>query len=78
MTVRGPETIRESGEIVVDGVRFAKTIVSVTKTPSGRDLVSTVTFARITLNEPVAPGLFDAPSVIRPGKPKAAPAPAKN
>jgi hypothetical protein len=78
MTVRGPETIRESGEIVVDGVRFAKTIVSVTKTPSGRDLVSTVTFARITLNEPVAPGLFDVPSVIRAVPPKPAPAPGKN
>jgi hypothetical protein len=76
LTVRGAESIRESGEIVVDGVRFARTIVSVTKMPSGKDLVSTVTFTKVTLNEPVAPGLFAAPSAVRPAQPRPAPAPA--
>jgi hypothetical protein len=33
-----PETIRESGEIMVNGVRFPKTIVSVIKKASGKDL----------------------------------------
>lgn len=65
LTVRGRESIRESGDLMVDGVRFARTIVSVTRTPGGRDLTSTVTFTRITLNETVAPGLFEAPSVVR-------------
>jgi len=78
LTVRGPEEIRESGEILVDGVRFAKTIVSVTKTPSNKSLVSTVTFARISLNEPVAPGLFEVPSIIRPTRTGAAPGASKN
>lgn len=67
LTVRGPETIRESGEIRVDGLRFAKTIVSDTKLASGRDVVSTVTFDRIVLNEPLDPAMFAAPSILPSG-----------
>jgi hypothetical protein len=67
LTVRGPETIRESGEIRVDGLRFAKTIVSDTKTPAGKDIVATVTFDRIVLNEPTGPGMFAAPAVVPSG-----------
>jgi hypothetical protein len=77
LTVRGEESIRENGDFMVDGVRFARTIVSVTKMPGGRDRVSTVTFTRITLNEPVAPGLFAAPSASGPGRPRPAPAAGK-
>lgn len=77
LTVRGPESIRESGEIRADGVRFARTIVSVTRTPSGRDLVSTVTFSSVTLNEPLKPGLFDAPSIVPASPAGAAANPAK-
>ena len=62
-TVRGKETIRESGEIRVDGIRFPKTIVSVRKTASGKDLVSTVTFESVVLNEPPGPDVFAAPSI---------------
>ncbi len=62
LTVRGPETIRESGEIMADGVRFPKTIVSSTKTPEGKEIVTTVTFSRVVLNEPVRPDLFAAPN----------------
>ena len=63
-TLRGPETMRESGEIRVDGIRFPKTVVSVQKTASGKDLVSTVTFDSVVLNEPVGPDLFAAPSLL--------------
>jgi hypothetical protein len=63
LSVRNGETIRESGEIMVNGVRFPKSIVSVIKTASGKDLVSTVTFDSIALNEPLAPDLFAAPSM---------------
>lgn len=63
-TSRGLETIRESGEIRADGVRFPKTIVSVRKTASGKDLVSTVIFDTVTLNEPVEPGVFSIPSLL--------------
>jgi hypothetical protein len=64
LSIRNGETIRESGEIRVDGVRFPKTIVSVIKTASGKDLVSTVTFDRIELNEPLARDLFAAPASV--------------
>lgn len=72
-TVRGPETIRESGEIRVDGIRFPKTIVSVRKTPAGKDLISTVTFDNILINEKLPPDVFATPS-IAPSKEAAAPA----
>jgi hypothetical protein len=75
LTVRGPETIRESGEIRVDGLRFAKTIVSDTKMASGKDMVSTVTFDRIVLNEPEGPEVFAVPSLV-PSKAGAAAGPA--
>jgi hypothetical protein len=64
LTVRSRESIRESGEIVVDGVRFPKSIVSVSKTPSGKDLVTTVTFDSVALNEPVQGDAFAAPNLI--------------
>jgi hypothetical protein len=63
-SIRNGETIRESGEIMVDGVRFPKTIVSVIRTASGKDLVSTVTFDSIVLNEPLGRDLFAAPSMV--------------
>jgi hypothetical protein len=62
LTVRGAETIRESGEIMVDGVRFPKTIASSTKTPTGKELVATVTFSSVVLNEKLGPDVFAAPS----------------
>jgi hypothetical protein len=73
LTVRGEESIRESGELRAEGIRFAKTIVSTTKTPSGRDLVTTVTFDSVALNEPVSPALFAVPSIL-PAKAAAQPA----
>jgi hypothetical protein len=78
MTARGAEAIRESGEIRVDGLRFAKTIVSVTRLPSGKDVVSTVTFSSVALNEPVGPEVFSVPSTPARGATMAkASAPAK-
>jgi hypothetical protein len=74
LTVRGPETIRESGEIRVEGLHFSRTITSTTKLPSGKDLVSTVTFSSIALNEPVSSGEFAAPDIVAAKQPPAAPA----
>jgi hypothetical protein len=62
LTVRGGETLRQVGEIVVDGIRFPKSVVSTGKGPTGKEVVSTVSFQSITLNEPVSPALFAAPS----------------
>jgi len=64
LTIRGPETFRETGEIRVEGVRFPKKIVSLTKTASGKDLVSTATFDSVVLNEPLNPALFAVPSIL--------------
>ena len=76
LTVRGAESFRESGEIRVEGIRFPKMIVSTTKTATGKDLVTTATFESITLNEPLAPGLFASPSIL-PAKQSPAPSPGK-
>ena len=76
VTIRGPESFRETGEIRVDGVRFPKKIVSTTKPASGKDLISTASFDSITLNEPLAPGLFAVPSTL-PQKSTGAAAPGK-
>jgi hypothetical protein len=73
LTVRGQEMIRESGEIRADGIRFAKSIVSTMKSPSGKDMVTTVTFDTVALNEPLAPDLFVVPSTA-PRKAEAQPA----
>lgn len=70
-TVTGPETIRESGEIRVDGIRFPKTVVSTRKSATGFDLTSTVTFETIVINEPQGPDVFAAPSLVPAGAPTA-------
>jgi hypothetical protein len=72
LTMRGPETLRQVGEIVVDGIRFPKSVVSTAKTPSGAEVVSTVAFQSITLNELVPAGLFAAPSYSVPSASPAA------
>jgi hypothetical protein len=61
LTVTGTESIRESGEIKVDGIRFPKTIVSTTKPAGGKELVATATFESITVNEPLTDNLFAVP-----------------
>jgi hypothetical protein len=72
LTVSGQEMIRESGEIRADGIRFAKTIVSTTKTASGKEQVTTVTFDSVTLNQPVPADFFTVPSMA----PRRSPLPA--
>jgi hypothetical protein len=64
--VRGPETFSESGEIRVDGIRFPKTIVSRMKSPSGREIVSTVTFGTVVINEKLPEDLFALPTDVVP------------
>ena len=68
LTERGPESFRESGEIKVEGVRFPKTIISKTKTASGKEVVSTAIFERIAINETLPPDLFAVPSIVVPKK----------
>jgi hypothetical protein len=64
MTFRLGEAIRESGEVMVDGIRFPKAIVSDMKSASGKDIISTVTFTSIVLNEPAKSDMFAAPDLL--------------
>jgi hypothetical protein len=66
LTSRGAEQIRESGEIRADGIRFAKTIVSTLKNASGKDVVTTVSFDSVVLNEPLRADFFTVPSTPTP------------
>jgi hypothetical protein len=62
LTINGSESIRETGQIMVNGVRFPKVIVSTSKDISGKELTATATFDRISVNDPLEPGLFVVPT----------------
>lgn len=55
--------IREQGETTVSGVRFPKTIVTVTKTPAGKAQTVIITFDKITVNETFPPSFFAVPAL---------------
>lgn len=55
--------IREQGETVVSGVRFPKTIVTLTKTPTGQTQTVTITFEKITVNETFPAAFFAVPAL---------------
>lgn len=54
-------TIREQGEMMVDGIRFPKSIVTVTPNQAGKPQPVTITFDRIALNEKFAADFFAVP-----------------
>lgn len=56
-------SIREQGEIVVDGVRFPKSIVTVSKNQAGQRQTVTITFDKIVLNETLPASYFAVPSL---------------
>lgn len=56
-------SIDEQGEIVVNGVRFPKTIVTVSKNQAGQSQTVTITFDKITLNETFPASFFAVPSL---------------
>ncbi len=55
--------IREEGEITVGGLRFPQKLVTRKKAPDGKELITTVTFQKIVLNEPLPPERFVAPII---------------
>jgi hypothetical protein len=55
-------SIREHGEIMVNGIRFPKTIFSTTKGKDGKDETVTITFDKITVNETFPDSVFAVPS----------------
>lgn len=54
-------TIREEGEIVAGGVRFPKTIVTVSPNQAGQRQTVTITFDKITVNEKFPETFFSVP-----------------
>lgn len=56
-------SIREEGEIIVNGVRFPQTIVNTSKNADGSTQRIRIVFSKITLNETFAPAVFAVPSL---------------
>jgi hypothetical protein len=56
-------TIREEGEIVVNGIRFPRSIVNTTKNAKGETQTATITFEKIAINETFPATLFAVPSL---------------
>ena len=57
--IEGGGEIREEGEIVVEGIRFPKTVVN--KSVTGR--VTAITFRKVSVNVPFPPEIFAVPSI---------------
>ncbi len=56
-------TIREQGEMIVNGIRFPKSIVTTTKNKAGEEQTVTIQFDRITVNEHFPASTFAVPSL---------------
>ncbi len=57
-------SVREQGEMMVNGVRFPKALVNTTKDPvTGRENTIVITLDKITLNELFPESLFAVPMV---------------
>jgi hypothetical protein len=59
-------TFREQGEITVNGVRFAKVIVTTLPGPDGKPVTVTVTWDKITVNESFPDSVFAVPAYTAP------------
>ncbi|HWA08547.1 MAG TPA: hypothetical protein VG838_03685 [Opitutaceae bacterium] len=57
-------TIREEGELMANGIRFPKKVVTTTKMTDGKERSVTVNFEKVTLNEKFDPALFEIPSLL--------------
>lgn len=54
-------TIREEGEMVVDGIRFPKNIITTTKLPNGSAQTVTVAFEKVEVNKEFPSSTFRVP-----------------
>lgn len=55
-------SIREEGEVMVDGIRFPRRIITTTKQADGKERSVTVNFDKVAVNETFASKLFAVPS----------------
>lgn len=56
-------TIREQGEMIVNGVRFPQSIVTTTKNAKGETQTVTINFEKVTVNENFPASFFAVPSL---------------
>ncbi len=56
-------TIREEGEMMVNGIRFPRSIITATKNAKGEMVTVTINFEKITVNEVFPPKQFAVPGV---------------
>ena len=54
-------SVREHGEIMVNGIRFPQMILSTSKGKDGKNETVTITFDKITLNETFPDSVFAVP-----------------
>jgi hypothetical protein len=59
------DTIREQGEMIVNGIRFSRGIVTTTKNAKGEVQTSTITFEKVMVTEPHPAKLFAVPGYGR-------------
>lgn len=57
--------IREEGEMVVDGLRFPRKIISISKLNDGSERTVSIIFDKVIVNEPLADSLFTIPTMTR-------------
>jgi hypothetical protein len=57
-------SIREEGELMVNGIRFPKKVITTTKMVDGKERSVTVNFEKVTVNETFADTLFSIPSFL--------------
>ncbi|MDO8543917.1 MAG: hypothetical protein Q7S40_26025 [Opitutaceae bacterium] len=56
-------SIREQGEVVVNGIRFPKSIVTATKNQAGQVQTVTISFEKVEVNQPFPTTMFSVPSL---------------
>ena len=57
--------IREEGEMVVDGLRFPRKIIIISKLDDGSERTVSIIFDKVIVNEPLADSLFTIPTMTR-------------
>ncbi len=55
------DTVREQGEMVVNGIRFPRSIVTTNKDEKGELRTATITFDKVIVNEPIPGRQFGVP-----------------
>ena len=58
------DSIREQGEIVVNGIRFPKQILTTSKGKDGKEQTATINFEKVELNETFPGSIFAVPALI--------------